>query len=216
MPDPDIASLLFPTERPASTNTSAAPAQQQAQQADKADKADAAAPLFGSDKPAPAPAQRPGDERASTVFPTEVAPDPAAAVAETLNPWADSLHMEGSPYRADEMRAVSATLAEDFREGGMTAEDTAEVMGLAREALGNTLPNLPVSDERNAEMRADAEAYIAENQIRPEDIGLAQRLVRDLDAKTGGKVSAYLIDTGMGNDPRAIQRAVEIAKRRYC
>ncbi|MDN3713293.1 hypothetical protein QWZ10_19050 [Paracoccus cavernae] len=89
-------------------------------------------------------------------------------------------------------------------------------MGLAREALGNIImPGVPVSDERLADMRADAEVYIAENQISPDDIGLAQRLVRDLDAKTGGKVSTYLIDTGMGNDPRAIQRAVEIAKRRY-
>lgn len=37
----------------------------------------------------------------------------------------------------------------------------------------------------------------------------------DLVAKTGGRVSEYLINTGMGNDPRAIQRALDIAKRRY-
>ena len=209
MPDPDIANLLFPTECPASTG--AAPVQQ----AQQADKADAAALLFGSDKPASAPAAGRSDDPVREAFPTEVGPDPAAAVAETLNPWAEGLLMDGDKDRADEMRAVGKALAEDFREGGMTAEDTAEVMGLAREALGNTMPGLAVSEERLIEMRGAAEAYIAENAISPDDIGLAQQLIRDLDAKTGGKVSAYLIDTGMGNDPRAIQRAVEIAKRRY-
>ncbi|MFB9222743.1 hypothetical protein [Paracoccus cavernae] len=203
----DIASLLFPSESPIKP----APPAQQGQQDDKAD---AAALLFATDDPALAPTLRP--EAARDGFTTEAAPDPAAAVADILTPWADGLQAEGATERADEMRDVSEALAADFRESGLSPEDTGEIMGLAREALGNIImPGVPVSDERLADMRADAEVYIAENQISPDDIGLAQRLVRDLDAKTGGKVSTYLIDTGMGNDPRAIQRAVEIAKRRY-
>lgn len=113
------------------------------------------------------------------------------------------------------MRAVSDALAADFREHGMTADDTAEVMDLAREALGNTMPGLPVSDDRLIEMRTSAEAFISKNQISADDIGLAQRLVSDLDRKTGGRVSEYLIDTGLGNNPRTIKKAVEIARRRY-
>lgn len=114
------------------------------------------------------------------------------------------------------MRAVSEALSEDFRQSGMTQDDVSEVMGLAREALGNSImPGMPVSEERLLAGHEKAMAFIEENQISPHDIDLAQRLVADLDAKTEGQVSAYLIDTGMGNNPRTIAKAVEIAKRRY-
>lgn len=200
--DVDIAALLFPSETTtAPQNAPVTP--------------DRGITMPGSDKPAPAPAARGSGDPVSDAFPSEAAPDPAASVSATLNPWADGLQADGATDRADEMRAVSEALAADFREGGMTAEDTAEVMGLAREAMGNTVPGVGVSEDRLVEMRVAAETFIAENQISADDIGLAQRLIRDLGAKTGGRVSEYLIGSGMGNDPRAIQRAVHIAKRRY-
>ncbi|MFC3166811.1 hypothetical protein [Paracoccus fontiphilus] len=212
MSDPDL-SMLFPSDAP-----SQAPEWFQAQrhEAEQA-RSDAAAILFGGSKASPAPATLAGDkDPTSAAFPTEGSIDAAASVAATLDPWADSLQADGNPAAAEEMRGVSASLAKDFRQSGMTAEDTQEVMGLAHEALGNSLmPGMPVSDDRLVEMRATAESWIEENQISAGDIGLAQRLVRDLDAKTGGRVSEYLVNTGMGNDPRAIERAIQIARKRY-
>lgn len=205
MPDIDLT-MLFPSEQPAAP----------AQPVQRADKADAAALLFGDAKPAQPPAAPRSGDPIRAAFPSEAAPDPAKAVADTMTPWADSLKADGNAERAEEMRAVSDALAQDFRDTGMTADDVSEVMGLAREALGNSImPGFAVSDERLAEMRTVAEAFIAENQINADDISLAQRLVSDLDAKTGGRVSEYLINSGMGNDPRAIERAVQIARRRY-
>ncbi|MDF3607909.1 hypothetical protein PE067_18255 [Paracoccus sp. DMF-8] len=203
----DTANLLFPTEptaapqgAPVASPASATPT--------------AASILFGDSKPATQAAQPPRDA-IDEAFPSEARPDPAASVADTLEPWAASAQAEGNADQAEAIRETSAALAQDFRDSGMSQDDVSEVMGLAREALGNTMPNLPVSDERLAEMRTAAESFIAENQIAPDDIALAQRLVADLDAKTGGRVSEYLIDTGMGNRPETILKAIEIAKRRY-
>lgn len=207
-------SMLFPSDAP-----SQAPEWFQAQrhEAEQA-RSDAAAIMFGGAPASPAPARLAGDDKdpIRAAFPTEGSADVAASVAATLDPWADSLQADGNPAAADEMRGVSASLAQDFRQNGMTAEDTREVMRLAHESLGNSImPGMPVSDDRLVEMRATAESWIEESRISTADIGLAQRLVRDLDGKTGGRVSEYLVSTGMGNDPRAIERAIQIARKRY-
>lgn len=212
MSDPDIAALLFPT-----SDTLGPAAASQSQPAAPTPP-DAASIMFGGKDTSPVPAQRPGEggHPLAKAFHSEAAPDVAASVADTLNPWAESLQLEGKDAQAEEMRAVSEALSEDFRQSGMTQDDVSEVMGLAREALGNSImPGMPVSEERLLAGHEKAMAFIEENQISPHDIDLAQRLVADLDAKTEGQVSAYLIDTGMGNNPRTIAKAVEIAKRRY-
>lgn len=211
----DPAYTLFPTDAPPSSAQAPLRAAEAPRQGDKADAAEL---MFGGASARPAPAQRPGIDKdpIRNAFPTEDTPDVAASVGTTLTPWADALHAEGRQEAAAEMRAVADALAADFRQNGMTAEDTQEVMDLARESLGNMImPGVPVGDDRLAEMRTAAESWIEENAVSQDDLDLARRLVDDLDRKTGGQVKAYLIDTGMGNRPETIAKAVEIARRRY-
>lgn len=199
---PDL-SVLFPSEDP--SPPAARPGQTKAPA-----PADPAAMLFADEN-----SEKPAD-KGSGMFPTEARPDPSSAVGSTLGPWADSLKVEGRADAAQAMRETADALASDFAQNGLSAEDTQEVMSLAREALGDTtMPGVSVDGERLAQMRVQGEAFVAENGISHEDLGLARCLISDLDKKTSGRVSQYLNDTGMGNRPETIAKAVELARRRY-
>ncbi|WP_157020501.1 hypothetical protein [Paracoccus sp. 228] len=95
----------------------------------------------------------------------------------------------------------------------MDPEDVRVIMDLTREAQGNTTFGA-VDPERLEIDRARATDQLIEAGVTDADVDLARRLVTDLDAKMGGKVSAWLRGTGQGNDPRTIQRAIAEAKRR--
>lgn len=162
-----------------------------------------------------APPSKPASDPASatSLFPTEALPDPAAAVASTFEPWAVAAHAGGNAAQADEWRAAGEVLASDFRDSAMDPEDVRVIMDLTREAQGNTTFGA-VDVERLEIDRARATDQLIEAGVTDADVDLARRLVTDLDAKMGGKVSAWLRGTGQGNDPRTIQRAIAEAKRR--
>lgn len=162
-----------------------------------------------------APQSKPASDPAfaSSLFPTEALPDRAAAVASTFEPWAVAAHAGGNAAQAEEWRAAGEVLASDFRDSAMDPEDVRAIMDLTREAQGHTTFGA-VDVERLEIDRARAADQLIEAGVTDADVDLARRLVTDLDAKMGGKVSAWLRGTGQGNDPRTIQRAISEAKRR--
>lgn len=164
-------------------------------------------------QPAPAPAVERPESPAADLFPTEKMPDPARDIAATLEPWALQFQIDGHSELAAEWRSTAENLASDLRRAGTSPEDAHDMMQLVKNAQGNTTFG-PVSDERLAADRAKAEDWIAENQIAPNDLDLARRLVDDMDRTTPG-LKAWLLKTGQGNDPRTIALAVREAKRRY-
>lgn len=181
----DAASALFPTEKPA----------------------DPAAPPAASKAKAP-------EDVAAELFHTERAPDlHSKAVEGVIGPWAEAARLEGDAALADEWREASRTLSEDFRQAGMDAEEVGQVMELAREALGNTLPGMPVDEERLLHMQVQAEAWMVERGVTDAEIDAARRMIDDLDMRTPG-LKDYLDATGLGSDPRLIEKAIREAARR--
>ena len=152
--------LLFPSDAPAKTPDwySARQAEADLRPSGRHQPApDPASALFPTDPaPQPAPFVQPGQapkDVAAGLFHTERAPDlHGKAVAGVIEPLAEAARMSGDLARADEWREASRTLSEDFRQSGMDVDEASAVMQLAREALGNTLPGLPVDEERLIDM----------------------------------------------------------------
>lgn len=163
--------------------------------------------------PAPAAQQPSPEPDASKMFPTEKPQPATAAVAGVFDHWALSAQIDGRADEAEAIRETSASLSRSLQEMGTSQDDVGELMDAVKDAQGNTVFG-PVTDERLSLDRARAEEWIEENQIPASDLGLARRLVDDLDRSTPG-LKAWLVNSGQGNDPKTIALAVREAKRRY-
>lgn len=211
----DPASILFPNEgRSAATpdwfsaRRSEAELRLQGQHGAK----DAASALFPNEKPAD-PAAPPAATKAPDALFSDAAPDlHEREISNVLTPLADDARLSGDTERAAELEAATASLAGEFAKAGTDPGTVAEVMQLAKEALGDTVTG-PVEPERLAEMEAQAHSWIAEAGITDAELSAARRMIDDLEAVTPG-IKAYLGDTGLGNNPKMIERAVREARRR--
>jgi predicted GNAT family acetyltransferase len=180
---------------------------------------DTASALFPTEpKAAPiapaAPKAKALEDVAAALFHTDRAPDlHSKAVEGVIGPWAEAARLEGDAELAAEWREAATTLSDDFRQAGMDADQVTEVMQLAREALGNTLPGMPVDEERLLRMNEQGLAWMTERGVQVAEIDAARRMIDDLDLKTPG-LKDYLDHTGLGSDPRMIEKAIAEAKRR--
>lgn len=169
------------------------------------------------ERAAPAPIAKPGkapEDVASALFRTERAPDLYdQAVKAVIEPLAESARIDGDADRAEQWRDAATTLTDDFRASGMDADEVQQVMELAREGLGNTLPGMPVDEERLSRMNEQGEAWMIERGVTDAEIDAARAMINDLELRTPG-LKDYLADTGLGSDPRLIEKAIREAKRR--
>lgn len=163
-------------------------------------------------QPEPTPLATP--DAAARLFHTEMPADHTQPVADILEGFAQSAAADGDHARAEEWQNAASGLSNDFRSAGTPENDIAEIMQLAREAMADVLPGSSVSAERLEATRIAAMDALTEQGVTDSDLGLARRLIDEMEAKTPG-LKAYLDGTGMGNSPRVIAKAVAEAKRRY-
>ncbi|MES0042620.1 hypothetical protein [Mesorhizobium sp. M0091] len=219
MAEIDAASILFPNDvlsKPAQAPDWYSAQRSAAEQrlTGTHGKPDAAAALvFPTEKvEAPLPAGK-DDDAASILFRDDAAlqgVDFERVVGGELDQFTLDAIKNGESERANDLKAATAALSEDFRAAGTEPATIEEAFTIIRQSADSFSP--PTPEQIEAGFVAGM-AELTGSGVAESDIGIARRFIADMEIVSPGVV-ASLERHGAGNDPRLVRAAIKEAKRR--
>lgn len=168
--------------------------------------------LAGRHSPKPAAPAGEQTDAAGMLFSKDAKGFDDQPTADFFGGFATSARADGDLDRAAALEAAGAALVADFKAAGSNAAELSEALDIVRERQSDTVAG-PVSAARLAEDFASTMAALSGEGVSMSDINAARAFILDLETISPGTM-ATLEQTGAGNDPKLIAKAIAEARRR--
>jgi hypothetical protein len=206
----EVAHVLFPGDAPKPTEVP---------EYFKARQSAAEMRLLGSQKPAASGQQsddtgKDGEAEpdAATLFPTEKQGFDESVVTDLLDNRVLSAVADGDKERAEELKAATSALTENFKTAGTDSKELRSAFDVVRERSDFLTP--PTAEQITAEFNSSMDTLKSElGGTFDSDLRAARAFIRDLETVSPGVVHT-LEHGGGGNDLRLIRAAIKEAKLR--